>query len=58
MIAKSVEFLEREANSFTFKNENINIAADLSSKIEKWQRPAGREAKKKNEPHAARESNF
>ena len=49
-IAKSVEFLDRETNSFTLRNENINITADLSSKIEKCQRHAGREAKKKTSP--------
>ena len=46
-IARMVELPERGANSFTSRNKNVNITADLVSKIGKSERHAGREAKKK-----------
>ena len=45
-IARMVELPERGANSFTSRNKNVNITADLVSTIEKSERHAGREAKK------------
>ena len=46
-IARMVELHERGANSFTSRNKNVNIIADLVSTIEKSERHGGREAKKK-----------
>ena len=58
VIAKMVEFPEREANSFTFPKKNSNISAEVLQKSKNVNATQGGKQKKKNERHAAGEQHF